>query len=63
LCFLRENGAREGPFPGAGGRVTRYGAGEAGGSKMVEGRRAAGAPAPGENGERPSGAPSFLVNS
>jgi hypothetical protein len=30
-------------------------------SKMVEGRRAAGAPAPGENGERPSGAPSFQV--
>jgi len=27
--------------------------------KLVEGRRAAGAPAPGENGERPSGAPSF----
>ena len=26
---------------------------------MVEGRRAAGAPAPRENGERPSGAPSF----
>ena len=29
------------------------------GSKLVAGRRAAGASAPGENGERPSGAPRF----
>lgn len=56
LCFLRENGARAGPFPGVGGRVTKDVAGEAGGSKLVAGRRAAGASAPGENGERPSGA-------
>ena len=27
----------------------------------MEGRRAAGAPAPGENGEHPSGAPSFKI--
>ena len=41
LCFLRENGARAGPFPGVGGRVTKDVAGEAGGSKLVAGRRAA----------------------